>query len=508
MSGNIDNGSSIWSLDLQPSQQPEELIPSQAMFFLNKKYETEVAAIREQHAMWISQQNELHSQQIKRMEQEVTEQRIRWTEQDEKHMNEMKAFNSVELLRAEVNQLRRDLGESIEQLKVKNHKIENYEIQIDDLSSRCSEYHKKNNQLMDDLAKSQITCDRRRVENRRLLTKLEENSKSTPLYEQQTTLETQEQPLMQRTASPIPLSLHHTEKQQEENSFHSDAHSTYSNAVNWDNFSVGSATPSQNFRAQQFSSSHHVNSGQATAANPNKQNRRKHPTPPFNGVGRPIAQECLANFRKLIVYHKYTDDECIDEFMMAMQSYANKWWATVDEATRTDFQAIVTAFQAFYGGEDEAMAKAIAAMRTMKQSDEAMTSFGTRLLLEVTTIAKDNSQLQLNYVYGAVNTSVSEAVLPTRPKNILEAIGVAIEVEQNIRYSSFHSSNSTAKIPSAAKIWPPMGTESRGDDPMECDINAQQYRGGKSFQTKGNSNKSRQCFICERTNHVAKIAFC
>lgn len=49
---------------------------------------------------------------------------------------------------------------------------------------------------MDDLAKSQITCDRRRVENRRLLTKLEENSKSTPLYEQQTTLETQEQPLM------------------------------------------------------------------------------------------------------------------------------------------------------------------------------------------------------------------------------------------------------------------------------------------------------------------------
>lgn len=193
--------------------------------------------------------------------------------------------------------------------------------------------------------------------------------------------------------------------------------------------------------------------------------------------------------------------------MMAMQSYANKWWATVDEATRTDFQAIVTAFQAFYGGEDEAMAKAIAAKRTMKQSDEAMTSFGTRLLLEVTTIAKDNSQLQLNYVYGAVNTSVSEAVLPTRPKNILEAIGVAIEVEQNIRYSSFHSSNSTAKIPSAAKIWPPMGTESRGDDPMECDINAQQYRGGKSFQTKGNSNKSRQCFICERTNHVAEDCF-
>lgn len=97
MSGNIDNGSSIWSLDLQPSQQPEELIPSQAMFFLNKKYETEVAAIREQHAMWISQQNKLHSQQIKRMEQEVTEQRIRWTEQDEKHMNEMKALFNKQL---------------------------------------------------------------------------------------------------------------------------------------------------------------------------------------------------------------------------------------------------------------------------------------------------------------------------------------------------------------------------------------------------------------------------
>lgn len=53
--------------------------------------------------------------------------------------------------------------------------------------------------------------------------------------------------------------------------------------------------------------------------------------------------------------------------MMAMQVYANKWLATLDEATRTDFRAIVAAFQPFYGGEDEAIAKAIAGMRIMEQ---------------------------------------------------------------------------------------------------------------------------------------------
>lgn len=137
-----------------------------------------------------------------------------------------------------------------------------------------------------------------------------------------------------------------------------------------------------------------------------------------------------------------------------------------------------------------------------------MTTFGPRLLLKVTTIAKDHNQLQLNYFYGAANKSMSEAVFPTRPKNILEAIGVAIEVERNIRYNSFHSPSSTPKNPPATRIWPPMGTESCGDDPMKCDVNAQQYRGNKNFYARVIQVKPNNVLSVNEQITSQSITFC
>lgn len=75
----------------------------------------------------------------------------------------------------------------------------------------------------------------------------------------------------------------------------------------------------------------------------------------------------------------------------------------------------------------------------------------------------------LVFFYAAVDSKVADAVLSTRPRTLVDAVYVAIELEQGILYKTGSSSN---KVPLVQTVdWSPMG--SGGNDPMEIDVNAQ-----------------------------------
>ncbi|OBZ81734.1 hypothetical protein A0J61_10217 [Choanephora cucurbitarum] len=64
-----------------------------------------------------------------------------------------------------------------------------------------------------------------------------------------------------------------------------------------------------------------------------------------------------------------------------------------------------------------------------------MIEFGSRLLLTITTITKDNFQLQMQFFYKAIDPKLRSSVMHSRLKTLHEAINIAIEAERNIRNS-------------------------------------------------------------------------
>ncbi|KAG0862669.1 hypothetical protein G6F16_012356 [Rhizopus arrhizus] len=188
------------------------------------------------------------------------------------------------------------------------------------------------------------------------------------------------------------------------------------------------------------------------------------------------------------------------EFMMAMQGPANDWWMTLSEVQQNDYFLAAQAFEAFYGGDETAMARAISALNHMKQGKETMQDFGPKLLLVITTITRDNFQLQMHYFHQAVNEEVGRAVIPTKPQTIHEAVQNAIDMERNMNHfgSSLNGTRNT----------PYLGGQATGPigDPMDVDLNFQ--RSKKSYKKNfKDSGKKRTCLICDRENHIAKDCY-
>ncbi|KAI9324931.1 hypothetical protein BD770DRAFT_450200, partial [Pilaira anomala] len=233
------------------------------------------------------------------------------------------------------------------------------------------------------------------------------------------------------------------------------------------------------------------------------QNNRKkrHLTPSFTGLpGSISSQDWLHRFEKLTTYHHYTDEEQLEEFMMAMQGNADLWWRSLKATQKASISVVLQEFQNFFGGQDELMAHSISKLKVMKQGNESMTTFGPRLLLDIMTVTSDNFQLQMSYFYSSVNEEVKKAVMYARPKSLNQAISYAIELERNI-------ANQVPGLPSTSKPTiipsnPALGFSGDTAQPMEIDSNAQ-----KAFYKNKNNSKSKkepECYACGRTNHMVK----
>ncbi|KAI8330689.1 hypothetical protein BD560DRAFT_441409 [Blakeslea trispora] len=72
-----------------------------------------------------------------------------------------------------------------------------------------------------------------------------------------------------------------------------------------------------------------VPSVKVNALNVDKSRQKaRHVTPPFTGVG---ARGWLQQLKKLIKYHKYSNEDALMELMISMQGAANDWWLTLSE---------------------------------------------------------------------------------------------------------------------------------------------------------------------------------
>ncbi|KAI9358214.1 hypothetical protein BD770DRAFT_443430 [Pilaira anomala] len=298
--------------------------------------------------------------------------------------------------------------------------------------------------------------------------------------------------------------------------------SLYELASNWDENSVITDKPSHVLSAKNLAMLNHINTGEATQDITPKTKRNRHPTRAFLGTSNPTAQQWLLQFRKLIKYHNYNEQDCVAEFMMAMQGHANIWWNTLENQTQNNFPLLITAFQRFYGDDAHDMSRAISNAFSMKQGKEPMYIFGPKLLLEVTTVSPENKSLQMKFFYNAVNQNVVDSVMPSRPSSINEAVNIAIELERNVKFKfpvvtsgaggggsgadggGSGSGGGDGNQPAVA--WTPMGTENRTDDVlMDIDVNAQGgYRSFNRGDDKKKKKKADECFICEYTNHIAR----
>lgn len=120
-------------------------------------------------------------------------------------------------------------------------------------------------------------------------------------------------------------------QQPERNSYtsgiESEGDEPYESAGNaWNSQSVRSMTPSVVSQARNvaiLASNHSKDTEQASTPSQTKPRRNRHPTPAFFGDNKPTSQQWLSHFKKVILYHNYNTEECISEFMMAMQGHAS-----------------------------------------------------------------------------------------------------------------------------------------------------------------------------------------
>ncbi|KAG2199942.1 hypothetical protein INT47_009268 [Mucor saturninus] len=412
----------------------------------------------------------------------------------------------------EVSNLRQSLEIARQQQLRNEETIVLLRTQLNEMTSRSEDLYERAEDLNQEVDKLQFTCDTLRAENRKLTGQIKMVS---PIRDEAVVTRTDierdqyKQQLVQdeqrrSTQSSI---LYHQRSNVTNSVVDEEARSEQFESVNnsWDNQSIGSATPSIVSQARQLAnmvSTNRVNTGRATSQKPS-QSRNKHPTPAFFGTTKPSAQEWLSQFRKVVIYHQYSDEVCIAEFMMAMQGHANSWWEAQTQAVKTDFEKLIDAFEKFYGGSKASMARAIATLKTLTQNKKAMATFGPRLMNLITTVASGNAELQLSFFYAAVDSKVADAVLATRPNSLVDAVNVAIELEQGMLYKASTSGGRSTVIPKVDGS--PMTADNTGVEPMDVDVNAQ-YRHHKSG-SRDKKSTVMKCHVCDKPNHVMKDCF-
>lgn len=516
-----------WSLDLNNMTAPLSQLhqAQQQTYQLSAQYEAEVERLRSLHEENVRYVDMRHQENWMKLKQDVEEIELKMSENHSYQIEQLKGFYETQLnqqksfyeqqmnmvskktdkLDSELSELRVELEIAHQQQRQKEIDITSLKTQLKDMTHRSEKLLDKSEDLEREVSKLQFTCDTLRAENRKL-TFQKENVEVT---RQDIERDRRSQQLFDSKKSGDVSHLTNIDQQKDNHSMSSKEDDTRSESFAsvseaWDSQSIGSATPSIVSQARDLAvlaNTHRVNSGHTTAAKTttkNTTNRQRHPTPAFFGNNSPTSQQWLQQFRKVIIYHQYNETECIAEFMMAMQGHANAWWDSQDSTTKNSFELLITSFEKFYGGSKASMARSIATLKTLAQNKEPMSTFCPRLMNLFMVVAKDNVELQLSFFYAAVDSKVADSVLATRPGSLVDAVNVAIELEQGSLYKTGGPSTSRSTVVPPVD-WTPMAPSS-SNDPMDVDVNAQ-YARQKNW---GQKDKVTKCYVCDRTNHVMK----
>ncbi|KAI7889642.1 uncharacterized protein EV154DRAFT_514014 [Mucor mucedo] len=503
---------------------------------LKMQFDHEMDALRLSSVEQLRQSNMNHQTQIDSMRKEVEERESRLETIHLQQFENLKIFYDRQLAQQKefYEQLTTKIDERTEKLEDRVSKLQHsleiahqqqnrneativlLETQLKEMTTRSEDLYERAEGLNREVDNLQLTCDTLRAENRKLN---EQIKLGFPITEDAIVTRTD---IERATQASTPFSKEKIvgEYHRGNESSHLEQHSISTHgsrmeedvkserfeSVNnsWDNQSVGSATPSVVSQARHLAtmaSANRVNTGRASVVR-NTQSRNKHPTPAFYGTNKPTSQEWLSQFRKVILYHQYNNEECLAEFMMAMQGHANSWWEAQPDTVTKNFEALIIAFEKFYGGSKASMARSIATLKTLAQNKESMATFGPRIMNLISTVAQGNEELKLSFFYSAVDSKVADTVMSTRPSSLVEAVNVAIELEQGLLYKNGSSAHRTA--PTTKVDWAPMTSEN-GVDMMDVDVNAQ-YR-HRSSNHKDKNSSGLKCHVCDKSNHVMKDCF-
>ncbi|KAI8322949.1 hypothetical protein EDC96DRAFT_237220 [Choanephora cucurbitarum] len=477
------------------------------------QYEHELEKTKLQHEQWRRDIEILHIQEIQRMEREVNEKFHTMTRKHEEEMKQLRESANEQfksLMKTQEEQILR-LTEIHQKTVIDSEKtIATLKLELKEAESNAHVQSTRLQEQQDIIQNQTFSLHEKEESNKSLANKVAEQQAINEKLEE-------ENISLQRKVKKFSAKLtkdeldSHSEIAQQD-AVNNRSHSSTQEDDYWDvpsdhddvssNYSMGTTT---SYRLARELARAEVPSVKVNAVHAEKSRQKaRHVTPPFSGVG---ARGWLQQFRKLIKYHRYSNEEALMEMMISMQGAANDWWLTLSEAQQNDLDQAIQAFQAFYGGEEDAMAHALQTLPTLIQGDQPMHEFGPRLLLTITTITKDNFQLQMQYFYRAINPKLRSSVMHSRPKNIHEAINSAIEAERSIR-------NNMPAIPVMPK---PSGENSwnqptsTNDDPMDIDVNAQRsYQDHKRSSKKSASydkNKKKSCFVCDKDNHLARDCY-
>ncbi|KAG2230765.1 hypothetical protein INT48_001667, partial [Thamnidium elegans] len=205
----------------------------------------------------------------------------------------------------------------------------------------------------------------------------------------------------------------------------------------------------QLIEAEQGGPAINSNSGRVEALNNvSGYSKNKYPLKQFDGSGTPTTFQWLSHFEKVASYHEWNDAMKLKGFQMALFGDADLWLAGLDATEKRSYEKILESFKQQYGGDDDKMSYAIHTLEKIKQGTERM---------------------QLHYFNRAVHPSVYEAVRPSRPSSLAQAINYALQLERNFQMpiSNGGKKNSFGDKADNIGAWKPQASVAIPDDPME-----------------------------------------
>ncbi|CEP06966.1 hypothetical protein, partial, partial [Parasitella parasitica] len=137
----------------------------------------------------------------------------------------------------------------------------------------------------------------------------------------------------------------------------------------------------------------------------------------------------LSHFDKIVLYHDWTENIQLKEFMMAMTNYADIWWKSLNREQRSHIKTVRAAFEDHYGGETMDLMETMHRLENCNQGAESMITFGPKIQVMLEQVY-DKAHLQLHTFYLHVNPEVADYVSASNPKTLKQAITTAINIER------------------------------------------------------------------------------
>ena len=190
-------------------------------------------------------------------------------------------------------------------------------------------------------------------------------------------------------------------------------------------------TRHQLLQAQQPTQTHPVDTPDKPASTFNVigERRRRIPFTSFKSGTATEAQEWIDHFEQLCHYGKFTETDMLDELSIRLEGPALKWLSGLPTEATANWQNFRSSFVYHYAGGARPTRTALAELKKLVQGNSPMAEFGPKLLDLLEKAGVMGTDLQLDFLWDKMDKNLKEKVVISRPKDLRDAIAIAIELE-------------------------------------------------------------------------------